>query len=43
MIQASDNAFSAYRDAECNAVYQDFIGGTIRGIMVLSLPHRHDR
>ncbi|MEL1251743.1 DUF6265 family protein [Aurantiacibacter gilvus] len=35
-IRASDEAFTAYRDAECGAVLQKWIDGTIRGIMTLS-------
>lgn len=35
-IKASEAAFVAYRDAECDAVLQDWIEGTIRGVMTLS-------
>lgn len=35
MINASEEAFVAYRDAECGAVLQDWIEGTIRGVMTL--------
>lgn len=35
MIGASDEAFTAYRDAECGAVLQNWIDGTIRGVMTL--------
>ena len=36
MIVASDKAFTAYRDAECNAVYESWIEGSIRNVMALS-------
>ena len=32
-IRSSDTAFKAYRDAECGAVYQDWIAGSIRVAM----------
>lgn len=35
-IEQSDAAFTAYRDAECGAVYTDWIEGSIRGAMSLS-------
>jgi len=35
-IKASDAAFAAYADAECDAVYEDWKEGTIRGVMFLS-------
>lgn len=35
-IKASDTAFAAYADAECDAVYEDWKDGTIRGLMFLS-------
>ena len=35
-IKASDAAFTAYVDAECDAVYEDWKEGTIRGVMFLS-------
>lgn len=35
-IAASDAAFTAYRDAECGAVYEDWKEGSIRGIMSLT-------
>lgn len=35
-IKASDDTFTAYRDAECGAVLEDWIEGTIRGVMTLS-------
>jgi len=34
-IQASQSAFEAYRDIECDAVYEDWIEGTIRNAMTL--------
>lgn len=34
-IKASDAAFLAYRDAECGAVWEDWIEGTIRGVVGL--------
>lgn len=34
-IATSDSAFTAYRDAECDAVLEDWIEGSIRGIMSL--------
>jgi uncharacterized protein YecT (DUF1311 family) len=34
-IQASQTAFEAYREIECNSVLEDFKDGTIRGIMTL--------
>ena len=34
-IQASQSAFEAYRDIECDAVFEDWIGGTIRTVMSL--------
>jgi len=36
MLRQSDEAFTAYRDAECGAVLQDWIEGSIRGVMVLT-------
>ena len=36
LITASDAAFTAYRDAECAAVLEDWIEGSIRGAMTLS-------
>lgn len=36
MINASDVAFQAYRQAECSAVYDDWKEGSIRGIMSLT-------
>lgn len=36
MIRASDTAFEAYRKAECDAVFDDWKEGTIRGSMFLS-------
>lgn len=35
-IRAGDKAFTAYRDAECGAVLEDWIEGTIRAVMTLS-------
>ena len=35
-ITAADEAFAAYRDSECGAVYEDWKSGTIRGVMSLS-------
>ncbi|MEL6878418.1 MAG: lysozyme inhibitor LprI family protein, partial [Pseudomonadota bacterium] len=35
-IAASDKAFAAYRDAECDAVYEDWKEGSIRNIMSLT-------
>ena len=35
-IRASDTVFTAYRDAECAAVLEDWIEGTIRGVMSLT-------
>ncbi|RDE06402.1 lysozyme inhibitor LprI family protein [Sphingomonas aracearum] len=34
-LRASERAWIAYRDAECNAVYENWKGGTIRGAMAL--------
>jgi uncharacterized protein YecT (DUF1311 family) len=34
-IQASQNAFEAYRSIECDAVFEDWKEGTIRGAMSL--------
>ena len=34
--RAGDTAFTDYRDAECSAVFEDWIDGTIRGVMGLS-------
>lgn len=34
-IRQSEEAFAAYRDAECANVFQKFIDGTIRGVMAL--------
>jgi len=34
-IQASQQAFEAYREGECGAVYEDWKGGTIRNAMAL--------
>ncbi|TNE43067.1 MAG: DUF1311 domain-containing protein, partial [Sphingomonadales bacterium] len=34
-IEESGIAFKAYRDAECGAVLEDWIEGTIRGVMTL--------
>lgn len=36
MIGRSDAAFTTYRDAECGAVLQDWIEGSIRGAMTLN-------
>ncbi|CAB4945845.1 unannotated protein [freshwater metagenome] len=35
-LRASERAWIAYRDAECDAVYDWWQGGTIRGAMTLS-------
>ncbi|MDA0820058.1 MAG: DUF6265 family protein [Proteobacteria bacterium] len=35
-IKASDATFVAYRESECDAVYENWKGGTIRGMMALS-------
>jgi uncharacterized protein YecT (DUF1311 family) len=35
-IQASQDAFEAYRSIECATVYEDWKDGTIRGAMSLS-------
>ncbi len=35
-IEASQQAFLAYRNAECGAVYEDWKDGTIRTVMALS-------
>ena len=35
-IQSSEEAFEAYREAECEAVYEDWKEGTIRGLMSLA-------
>ena len=35
-IKASQSAFEAYRKIECDAVLEDYIDGTIRGVMTLS-------
>jgi uncharacterized protein YecT (DUF1311 family) len=35
-IEASQNAFEAYRATECATVYENWKGGTIRGAMELS-------
>ena len=34
-VQASQSAFEAYRDIECDAVLEDWKEGTIRGVMTL--------
>jgi|GEM_PF-211617 len=34
-IKASDDTFIAYRESECDAVYENWKGGTIRGAMAL--------
>lgn len=36
MIAASDRAFTAYREAECGAVFDSWKEGTIRGVMWLT-------
>lgn len=35
-LRASEGAWIAYRDAECNAIYEWWKDGTIRGAMALS-------
>ncbi len=34
-LRTSERAWIAYRDAECDAVYENWKGGTIRGAMLL--------
>lgn len=34
-LRTSERAWIAYRDAECDAVYENWKGGTIRGAMAL--------
>jgi len=36
MIRSADKAFEAYREAECDAVFERWKDGTIRGVMTLS-------
>ncbi|WP_267395131.1 MULTISPECIES: lysozyme inhibitor LprI family protein [unclassified Sphingomonas] len=42
-LRASERAWIVYRDAECNAVYEWWKGGTIRGAMALGCQMRITR